>query len=234
MFLNLQYAIGINGSWRKILRHFPRYFYCGAKVRKNVCSDLKKVLVREQPDVLCLVETYADHVRGLLDENYTFYDVESKYGIKSFLRKMPGFRRRSNAFLARKDLDFQKHFLKNGAKKLIYEMKISEDTGLFMGHFSLFKNIRKRQFTELTELARKYKKVIICGDFNIFSGYKELEFMLESLDLTIVERGGRKTFPSGNPRLHLDLFLCSRDMEIKEMRVLEDQLSDHLSIILEI
>lgn len=234
MFLNLQYGLGLDGSFGDFLRHFYRYFYCSRKVEVKAVDALKDILWKERPDVLLLTETYLEHLKDLVNEGYAYFDVGNKYGPMSLLRKIPGFRRRSNGFLANGNFNFDKHYLKNGVKKLIYEIKINEDLGLFMGHFSLSGRTRKKQFDELKKIAGRYKKVILCGDFNIFSGYEELESLIKELDLKIVAKQEHKTYPAYNPKHHMDLFLCSKDLKIKGAKVLREKLSDHLPVILEV
>jgi endonuclease/exonuclease/phosphatase family metal-dependent hydrolase len=104
-----------------------------------------------------------------------------------------------------------------------------------MTHFSLSKRIRHKQFAELEELIRKRKRVILCGDFNVFSGPEELYHLLGQCNLRIVNQPKDFTFPTCKPRKALDLFLCSHDVRIMDIRVLDTvTASDHLPVILEV
>jgi endonuclease/exonuclease/phosphatase family metal-dependent hydrolase len=74
--------------------------------------------------------------------------------------------------------------------------------------------------------------VILCGDFNIFRGTRELQSLAESCNLKIVNSNGA-TFPAANPKRTLDLFLCPKDLHHVSAEVMSDmQGSDHLPVLL--
>lgn len=128
-----------------------------------------------------------------------------------------------------------KHYLKAGIKKLLYEVELAPSLHVFAGHFALQKRAREKQFEEVKQLLRHKQKIILCGDFNIFKGFDELNDLIHHYDMKIINTETDGTFPAHNPTKCVDLFICSKDITITNFRVLSDiQASDHLPIVVEI
>jgi len=90
--------------------------------------------------LICLIEIEkGKQFQTLIDNNYKYYDIDTKYGEKSILRNMPLFRNKSNAFISRHNLVYKKYFLKNGTKKLMYEINLSNNIKLAVVEFDLDK-----------------------------------------------------------------------------------------------
>lgn len=160
----------------------------------------------------------------ILDEN--FGDIEVKYGPGSVLKKIPLVNKNCNAFVSKNELSFKKHFLKNGMKKLLYEIELPNGSNLVFAHFSLNSGVRKKQFREVNKMFDGSR--VVCGDFNIFQGLEELKPLTEN-SLKLVDDS--PTFPSSSPIKSLDLFLCSSDLDC-EVEVLDSVLSDHSPVLL--
>ncbi|EKE11696.1 MAG: hypothetical protein ACD_15C00037G0025 [uncultured bacterium] len=232
LLINLSYCIGVNGFFWQYIAKFHRYIFLPKIVERRILQKLKDIIAKENPDMICLVEIKkGKQIKALIDEEYSFYDVKTKYGERSFLRKTPFFYNKGNAFIAKEDFLFKLHYLKSGTKKLVYEIILPNKVSLLLAHFSLNKRARKKQFEAIGKLDLENKKKIICGDFNIFKGFTELEALLEKSDLKIIDSS--PTFPAYKPSKFLDLFLCTKSIQAK-VRVLDDQISDHLPAILEI
>jgi endonuclease/exonuclease/phosphatase family metal-dependent hydrolase len=232
LLINLSYCIGVNGFFWQYIAKFHRYIFLPKIVERRILQELKDIIAKEDPDMICLVEIkQGKQIKALIDEEYPFYDMKTKYGEKSILRKTPFFYNKGNAFIAKEDFLFKLHYLKNGTKKLVYEIILPNKISLLLAHFSLGKRSRKKQLESIARLDLENKKRILCGDFNIFKGLGELDGLLEEGNLKIID--SNPTFPAYKPSKFLDLFLCSKKMKAK-VRVLDDQISDHLPVILEI
>lgn len=232
LLLNLGYCTGLNGSLFQYLSNFYRYIFLPSKIEENVLHNLSQLIHEEHPDLICLIEIeQGKQISGVINKEYSFYDIETKYGKDSFLRKLPFFKNKSNAFLSRHKISFKKHFLKNGTKKLLYELSLPENIKLIFMHFSLSRKVREKQFDELDLLFKNVKNKIICGDFNIFGGFSEIDRLIKKSKLRLAQK--EPTFPAFNPKRPLDLFLCSKNLKIKT-RVLNKQLSDHLPVLMEL
>lgn len=233
LFLNLEYCTDINGAKTEYFTKFYRYIFLSRKIEKNTLDKLKNIIEKEDPDLICIVEIKNNRqIKELINEKYKFFDISSKYGPKSLSCKIPILRNNCNAFISKHKLNFKKNYFKNGAKKLMHEIILPNDTHVICTHFSLLNGgVRKKQFQEINEIVSKAKSAIVCGDFNIFKGLGELNDLLKNANLVLSHTD--PTFPACSPKIQLDLFLCSKDLKTKT-KVLRDKLSDHLPIVLEL
>lgn len=231
LFLNSGYFTGINGSKTQYLTKLHRYFYNNKNNQNKNLLKLNELISEENPDLVCLVEIKKGRqIDWLINEEYNFFDIETKYWEKSILRRLPWFKGNSNAFFSKEKLEFKKHYLKNWTKKLVYEIILPNETSLILNHFSLSKNIRKKQFDEINNMFSENNNKIICWDFNIFKWLKETHKLTNNWLKNIQINS---TFPSIRPKKILDLFMCSEQINAKT-RVLKNQISDHLPVVLEL
>jgi len=235
---NLGYCAGFTGSVPKYVLYSLRHIRCSPKVKAKVLSDVRRMLREEEPDLCCFMEIEPQslaHLSESLSSVYAQSHIINKYGEESVFQTMPTFSKRSNGIMSKMELPFQTHFLKNGMKKLLYEIPVQQDLHVFAGHFALQKNTRQEQFTELKKLVAKRERVILCGDFNIFKGFGELDELIRHGDLQIINTEDDHTYPSHKPKKPLDLFICSKNVDVKSFRVLtESKASDHLPVMLEV
>lgn len=242
LLLNTGYCVGLNGSPKQYLRYFHRYFFCPRRIQQRVLASIDTLIAEIKPDLCCFMELHREskllrrfnQLHRLINETYRYFHIANKYCETRILGRLPFFRRKSNGFLAKHPLPYRTHFFSRGGKRLIYEIILENSIHLFMAHFSLHREIRRKQFEEMAELVKSKKRVIVCGDFNIFRGFHELKPLLEAGNLKIVNQKNHATFPSCNPKKHLDLFLCSPDVPVTDVRVLKNvHISDHLPVVLE-
>ena len=231
LLLNMGYGLGIDGSVKDYAAKWYRYLHCPAGIKDSVLKGIKNLIKNKKPDLCGLIEIEGSHA-DYFSKECRYFDITNKYGPKSVLSRLPAFRSKSNAVFSRENFPIKRLYFRNGTKKLIYEVSLPKNITLFMTHFSLSKNTREKQFKEIAKRAKNKKKVILCGDFNIFYGLQELEPLLTSTRLQIVCKN--KTFPASRPKKALDLFLCSKNIKVKACKAIHKQLSDHLPVILEI
>lgn len=240
LLLNASYCLGLKGTIADYSLHSYRFLFCSKKIQAAVIEKLHVLIKNKNPDLCCFLEidkgskfsNRLNQIGRLVNETYPFHSIESKYG--RFSRKLWRLKNQSNGFLAKKNLSFTKHFFKHGAKKLFYEIELNESVHLFMVHFSLGKRIRQKQMNELAQIVKRKNKVIVCGDFNLKS-YDELHPLLHDCDLNMINAKNDRTFPSHKPRKMFDLFLCSKNIQVKDFKVLDDvKISDHLPVLLEV
>ncbi|MBI2463597.1 endonuclease/exonuclease/phosphatase family protein [Candidatus Peregrinibacteria bacterium] len=242
LLLNTGYCVGVNGSRSQYVRYCYRYLFCSRRIQRQVIHDIDSLIAKENPDLCCFIELHKEsnilrrfnQLQALLDKEYRFYHMANKYGERGILSRAPVFRQNTNGFMAKKELFFRRHYFRSGRKKLLYEIILENDIHLFMAHFSLKKEVRERQFVQLKNLIQGKKRIIICGDFNIFHGYEELKPLLETGNLEVMNSSDQKTFPSCHPKRYFDLFICSKDIKITNFKVLRHIcVSDHLPVIME-
>lgn len=241
LFLNAGYCLGLDGSTVDYILKSYRYVYCPGKIRNDIYSKIKSLAVTESPDVFCMAEVdkgsfntgFDNQILKLTSKKEHFFDISVKYGKDSFLRKFPLSSGKANGFVSKEKLKFKKIYFKNGTKKLIYEIYVKGFT-ILLAHFSLKKKVREKQFDEIVVLMKNKKKMILCGDFNIFGGLSEVDNLLKGANLKIANKKSDFTFPACKPDKILDLFICSKDVKVNKIKVIQSDVSDHLPVLIDI
>lgn len=239
---NVGYFLGHDGSLFQYLTHGYRYFFCGNLTREKNIANIRDLIDRYNPDICGLLEVHQATAGGdtlgdefsISQDGIYHCETEVKYGINSILRKFFLFKTKSNAVMLRKKHPIKRHYLSAGTKRLVLEIEVTPDFSIFLVHLSIRKWIRKRQFYELKKLIKEKKRVVVCGDFNIFGGMEELRPLLKKTNLRIVNKKEHITYPASKPTKALDLFLCSRNLSISNIEVIDEGHSDHLPVIVEI
>ncbi len=243
LFINLGYARGIDGRLSEHVRYAYRHFYCAPFTQKKSLKLLGELIEREAPDLCCFVEIdQGAGGRGLnqLDtiknDRYPFSDIENKYGRKSIFRSFALTAGKSNAFMARRNYDFEKLFFTRGIKRLVYKIRLDAGTTIFFAHFSLNRNVRAHQILEARNLMRQTQgEVIFLGDFNILSGLAEIEPLLDHGRFALLNPTDFPTFFFHKQQSVLDLCLCSAALADKvRLRILPQPFTDHAALILDL
>jgi len=233
LLLNLGYLSGLDGSMHDYVCHGARYLHTPAKIAAGVEDAVMQLLTREEPDVCCFLELHKKSAMVKDMRGYPCADVDNKYGLKSLLRRLPFFRDNCNGFFAKKEIPYKKYYFHEGSKKLIYELELDGGVSLIMCHFSLSKHVRQEQFRELEKIIGTGKKVILCGDFNLFGGTGEIEDLMTTCDLHPGNLTGA-TFPACHPMKAFDQFLCSPGVRVTRCQAVTGfHGSDHLPVMLE-
>ncbi|MGE3770642.1 MAG: endonuclease/exonuclease/phosphatase family protein [Bdellovibrionales bacterium] len=244
LFSNVGYAKGIDGSLTQHVMRFGRHFYCPVPVQQQVLGQLKAIIHDQKPDICCFVEvdsgsftsSYFNHLQYMTDEAYPFSDIADKYGEKSRLGRLPLFSGKSNGFLARENYAFDRIYFAHGAKRLMYRLRVSEDTTIFFGHFSLKYRIRQKQLEEMNSYVRATKgNVIVLADFNILNGLAELTPLLNETNLRIMNDESKHTFRFYNRQHVLDVCLCSEGLlPHAQLHIIPQPFSDHAALLLDL
>ena len=240
LFSNIGYAKGINGSLRQHIGYFLRHLHTPRHVQERVLAQIKLIINAERPDLCCFVEIDRgsfnaagfNQINALMDTEYQYHDITDKYGPKSPLGRMPLHIGKSNGFLAKADIPFKRLYLSNGSKRLVYCLELPDNIHLFFAHFSLRKSIRLRQFQELRQFIGGNKgEVIILADFNIMSGFRELDPLVHDMDLKIISREDKPTFRFYRHHRVLDLCLCSHSLASRiDLKIIPQPFSDHAAL----
>lgn len=238
---NIGYSLGLNGSAEDYLLHGFRYVYCTKKIQEDVISHITTIISDTNPDICGLLEVeqgdaFSNRINQMEAINHNGHfvaDISSKYGEKGMMSKISFLKSKSNAVLLKNPLPIRKHYFRHGVKKLLYEITAPSNISIFLVHFSLSHRARAQQIRELRDIISRKKKVIICGDFNIFGGLRELDPLLQGTNLRIVNKRKDVTFPAAHPTMALDLFLCSHGITVKDIHVLQGTFSDHCPVLFE-
>lgn len=230
LLMNLGYCTNLNGSLFQYSLKGYRYLYVSKKVQNKTLNKLNSLIKQENPDLICLIEIkQGKQILNLVNSEYPYYDINTKYSPKNFFNKFSGIKKNSNAIISKQNLKFKKHYLNNGTKKLLYEILLPTGVKLILFHFSLNKTVRQSQFREIHKMFKNDKKKIICGDFNTRQGLEELKYLKTKNSLRISHK--TPTFPAINPKKIFDYFMYSKKLKVNT-KILEDQISDHLPIVL--
>ena len=243
LFSNIGYAKGIDGSLKQHITRIGRHLYCNVPIQQEVLKQLQTIMIQEEPDLCCFVEIDQgsfhsgcfNQIHALLDNVYRFYDIADKYGKNSSMGKLPLYIGKSNGFLAKKPLAFERLYLSHGTKRLLYRLTLPDDVQLFFAHFSLNKKVRAQQFAELQKLvAQAPGEVIILADFNIMSGFDEIRGLIQQGDMTLMNNKTEHTFVFHKMKRVLDLCLCSKGLKDRlRLKVIPQIYSDHAALLIE-
>lgn len=104
---------------------------------------------------------------------------------------------------------------------------------LLLVHLALGKRTRKKQLEFIAELISDYKHVCVMGDFNCPTKSQEMEQFFRKTQLCSPD-DEYLTFPSWRPNRNIDHILTSPSVHVEKINVLNQALSDHLPISMEL
>ena len=231
---NIRYCTGT--GWR---HHFPFPFAGSLRTTCGRSGDVTDYIASLGPDIVGLVESDGGSFRNggisqpeALAERMGCQCVFSpKYRHSRLAERVPILRHQGNAVVTGLPLsETCVHRLRRGIKNAVIETAFPDFIFLLV-HLSVGPGARRRQILELADIAGgRSKPVILAGDFNTFGGERELAPLLRSG----FEKAGPvcfPTFPSGKPRLGLDMVLHSPGVSVTSFSVPAVDFSDHLPVI---
>jgi len=220
----------------------------GPKVRNYGRSSHKNLMkitafMRDlEPDLIGLIEvdqgSYRtggkNQVEQMAEALGHYHSHAVKYGEKSFWRHVPVVKQQGNAFLARDRIRNETfHFFKRGMKRLVIELEL-EHMVVYLVHLSLGARARHNQLDTLYDLVKKTERpCLVAGDFNMLWGEREIDMFLAATGLQNANTERLPTYPSKNPRRHLDFVLHSKEIKIRDFQVPSVTFSDHLPVLVD-
>lgn len=236
VYANLGYSREIDGSLGHHLSRLHHHVYTPRAAQMRSLEFVRDTMRRLQPDLSCFVEIdqgsitngYFDQFPVLCTDDHAFATIDNKYsGTKKF-RRSPISRGKSNAFLATREVQFEKRYLAAGKKRLVYDIDIS-GLRVLVVHCSLIKRVRALQFLQIAEwIAEREVPTMLIGDFNMFSGDAELAPLLKSKSLVHANKLSGPTFRFGPYRASLDTCLVSSSLaERCSIEIIDQPFSDH-------
>jgi endonuclease/exonuclease/phosphatase family metal-dependent hydrolase len=111
--------------------------------------------------------------------------------------------------------------------------QLEEPLVLLLLHLGLAKRARLRQIDYISRIVNDYRHVVVMGDFNCRAHSEEMDTLVAKTDL------GRPvdelpTFPSWRPMHNIDHILVTPSLKIREALVIQDAVSDHLPIAVDV
>ncbi len=194
------------------------------------------------PDVIGLIEVDNGSYRSgkksqaeeMAEELGHFHSYCSKYGTTSRWQRIPIYKNQGNAFLAKDIIQAEKfHYFERGMKKLVIELELEHVT-FFLVHLALSYKARQEQILHLYHLVKKTKRpYILAGDFNAFMGEDEIHLLMSASGLQNADQDMQPSYPSHNPKKHLDFILHSPEIQVNKFWIPDVQLSDHLPLVVD-
>ena len=116
-------------------------------------------------------------------------------------------------------------------KRLVIEVELP-DIVIFIVHLSLNFKHRQQQLEHLHRIVSTSKKpVIVAGDFNTFSGDREIKLFLAAANMINANQAGLASYPSHAPKKNLDFIFHSPELTVSNFSIPDIRLSDHAPLI---
>jgi len=104
---------------------------------------------------------------------------------------------------------------------------------IFVVHLSLGKRARNQQLGYLTKMIQQHPYCILMGDWNTSPDKLEPWAVNNQLTIAGLDKS-LKTYPSWQPKVHIDHILVSNNLSIESAQILDVHISDHLPIAVSI
>ncbi|MBL1259089.1 MAG: endonuclease/exonuclease/phosphatase family protein [Thiotrichaceae bacterium] len=104
---------------------------------------------------------------------------------------------------------------------------------VLMAHLALSKSARTYQFNFIGGLVNQFEHVVVMGDMNCQSNSDEMTMLLRDTNLSRPETI-HNTYPSWKPVRNIDHILTTQSVKIRSVEVINETLSDHLPLAVEI
>lgn len=209
---------------------------------KNHLDEIIEFIGDEDPDVIGLVEvdngSYRSgrkcQVETIAEKLGHFHSYRSKYATDSWWQNIPIYNKQGNAFLAKDTIHNEKfHYFDRGMKKLVIELELEHVT-FFLVHLALSYKVRQHQILHLYNMIKQTDRpYIVAGDFNAFTGGDEIKLFKSASGLKNADPTRQPSYPSRNPKRHLDFILHSPKIKVTEFRMPSVELSDHLPLVID-
>lgn len=245
---NIEYCEGMPGRWYDYLKFWRTFF-----PPKHLDYKIVKALKQLHPDILALVEVDAGSFRSRWKDEakiifkkikLSSFAEKIKYPIQGWMRLfhyIPILDMQENAVASRYKLYGVKyHSLNEGTKRMVIEVSVNcpKKVTLLLAHLALGRKTRKKQLRELINIVNNIKNpVILMGDFNTFNGTKEINELLKKTHLNDKISLDKKDLPFTEPAWHpskrLDYILTSKEIKVKNYKIINYLFSDHLPLMID-
>lgn len=107
---------------------------------------------------------------------------------------------------------------------------------VFCTHWGLDPEERVRQSEALVAAIRAARSpIIVCGDLNEGADATGVRALIENSGLINVDANlNRPTFPAIDPTVRINFVLCSSDLTVQQVEVINTQASDHLPLLVDV
>lgn len=190
-------------------------------------------------DLIGLQEVDSGSLRsGFLDmTEYLAHRAGYPYWYRQVNRDIGMIAQNSNGFLSRiAPTEIAKYRLPPGNGRGAMVLKFGEGDGALHVctlHLALSRRMRRRQFDFIADLLGGAEHAVVMGDMNTSCDTREFREFVDHNGLK-EPACTKPTFPSWRPVKRIDHILVSDSLEVRNARVLDYPLSDHLPVCLEL
>lgn len=233
---NIQGGIGTSGyhhyltqSWQHVLPYRGK--------RKNLDRVAQ---IASDYDIVALQETDAGSLRSNFVNlaEYLAQKAGFPFWHDQVNRNMGKFAQHSNSLLSKiRPSEVVEHKLPGlipGRGALMVRFGNKRDSlVIFVVHLALSPRTRKSQLAFIGEQVQEHKHVIMMGDMNCEVDSHEMKLLFRQTHLQEPEHRPH-TFPSWRPQRHIDHILVSDEVNVLDVKALNQGVSDHLPVAMEI
>lgn len=214
-------------------------------------SSAGKIISREMHSDIFeqITSALKDHI-GYFAPHLKNHDLEGKVdhnletGLAVFVKKSLSIKERGDIFIHRSGHALLDDNYETIPRNLQYVVVTDNNANYLIGHFhgvwypktKLDTEDRIEQSKKIRGfLAKRKEKIILCGDFNLLPNTQSLSILEENMRNLIKEFNISTTrnlhYKRGEK--YADYILISPEVSIRDFRLLEDEVSDHLPLYLE-
>ena len=216
-------------SWQHVLPH----------ARKQDNLDKVAKLISDY-DIVALQETDAGSFRSsyMNQTEYLANKAHYPFWFEQINRNMGKLAQHSNGLLCRyKPISVNEHKLPGlipGRGALMAKFDLSgNEIAVISVHLSLGRKTRMQQIGFISELIASEKHAVLMGDMNCELDSREMKYLFSKTHMNQPERKPH-TFPSWQPKRNIDHILISEGLQISNVNVLKQGVSDHLPVSIDI
>ena len=216
-------------SWKHVLPHSQRF--------ENLERIAKLV---SGYDIVALQEADAGSFRSSFINQIEYLAIKGHFPFwyNQINRNLGRFAQHSNGLLSRirpnKIIEHRLPGILPG--RGVMEVRYGEGNEpmvLLLVHLGLGKRSRLRQIDYISRIVNSYQHVIVMGDFNCLAQSYEISTLMKQTHLC-EPTDDLHTFPSWQPNRNIDHIMVTPGIRIRRTEVLNESLSDHLPIMVEI
>lgn len=233
---NIQGGIGTAGYHHYLTQSWKHVFPHRSKHR-----NLDRVAqIASDYDIVALQETDAGSLRSNFVNlaEYLAQKADFPFWHDQINRNMGKFAQHSNSLLSKiRPSEVVDHKLPGlipgrGALMVRFGNK-NESLVVFVVHLALSPRSRKSQLAFIAEQVQEHKHVVMMGDMNCEVDSHEMKLLFRHTHLQEPEYQ-HHTFPSWRPQKHIDHIFVSDEVHVLDVQVLNQGVSDHLPVAMEI
>ncbi len=210
-------------SWKHVLPH-----------RERLLNLNRIATLLSDYDLVGLQEVDSGSLRsGFVDQTeYLAHRAGFPYWFQQVNRSLGKLAQHSNGLLSRqRPRSVSEHRLPGlpGRGAILAHYGHGDGVVVCIMHLALGRRARMRQMAYIGERLQEYTHAIVMGDLNCGCDSREIRYLMARVGLR-EPSCEKSTFPSWRPMRKIDHILVSESLEIRNPRVVDYPLSDHLPI----